>query len=506
MMLTILAYSMVVVFMYLIMTKRLPALVALIVVPIGFGVIGGFGPQLGPMMLDGIRNLAPTGVMLMFAILYFGIMIDSGLFDPVVRLILKIVGGDPFKIVVGTAVLAMFISLDGDGATTYMITVAAMLPLYVRLGMSRLVLACVIMLAGGVFNILPWGGPTARAATALGVDVSDIFVPMILPMAVTSLWVVFVACVLGMKERKRLGIMTLPTQAEKAEKAAKAAQNVAVLQPAVAAEMNGTTGHWSPAAAASARDGNVHQLAGGRVESTVTSSAEPALAAGGGNGGGDDNDVSNAAIKRPRLIWINFAMTTLLMVFLIKGVLPLPVLFMIFFAVAIMINYPGLEEQKERIAHHAANVLPVVSLIFAAGIFVGILQGTKMVDAIALSVIAGVPDWMGPYLAVVTGLLSIPFTFFISNDAFYFGIVPVLAKAAEVYGITAAEIGRASVIGQPVHLLSPLVASTYLLVGMCKVEFGDHQRFTLIWSISAALVMLVAALVFGVVPLMGSAA
>jgi CitMHS family citrate-Mg2+:H+ or citrate-Ca2+:H+ symporter len=506
MMLTILAYSMVVVFMYLIMTKRLPALVALIVVPIGFGVIGGFGPQLGPMMLDGIRNLAPTGVMLMFAILYFGIMIDSGLFDPVVRLILKIVGGDPFKIVVGTAVLAMFISLDGDGATTYMITVAAMLPLYVRLGMSRLVLACVIMLAGGVFNILPWGGPTARAATALGVDVSDIFVPMILPMAVTSLWVVFVACVLGMKERKRLGIMTLPTQAEKAEKAAQAAQNVAVLQPAVAAEMNGTTGHWSPSAAAAARDGNVHQLAGGRVESTVTSSAEPALATGGGNGGGDDNDVSNAAIKRPRLIWINFAMTTLLMVFLIKGVLPLPVLFMIFFAVAIMINYPGLEEQKERIAHHAANVLPVVSLIFAAGIFVGILQGTKMVDAIALSVIAGVPDWMGPYLAVVTGLLSIPFTFFISNDAFYFGIVPVLAKAAEVYGITAAEIGRASVIGQPVHLLSPLVASTYLLVGMCKVEFGDHQRFTLIWSISAALVMLVAALVFGVVPLMGSAA
>jgi len=507
MMLTILAYSMVVVFMYLIMTKRLPALVALIVVPIGFGVIGGFGPQLGPMMLDGIRNLAPTGVMLMFAILYFGIMIDSGLFDPVVRLILKIVGGDPFKIVVGTAVLAMFISLDGDGATTYMITVAAMLPLYVRLGMSRLVLACVIMLAGGVFNILPWGGPTARAATALGVDVSDIFVPMILPMAVTSLWVVFVACVLGMKERKRLGIMTLPTQAENAEKAAQAAQNFAVLQPAVAAEMNGTTGHWSPAAAASARDGNVHQLAAGRIESTVTPSGEPALATGGGNGcGGDDNDVSNAAIKRPRLIWINFAMTTLLMVFLIKGVLPLPVLFMIFFAVAIMINYPGLEEQKERIAHHAANVLPVVSLIFAAGIFVGILQGTKMVDAIALSVIAGVPDWMGPYLAVVTGLLSIPFTFFISNDAFYFGIVPVLAKAAEVYGITAAEIGRASVIGQPVHLLSPLVASTYLLVGMCKVEFGDHQRFTLIWSISAALVMLVAALVFGVVPLMGSAA
>jgi CitMHS family citrate-Mg2+:H+ or citrate-Ca2+:H+ symporter len=190
---------------------------------------------------------------------------------------------------------------------------------------------------------------------------------------------------------------------------------------------------------------------------------------------------------------------------LIKGALPLPVLFMIFFAIAIMINYPKLQDQKERIASHAANVLPVVSLIFAAGIFVGILQGTKMVDAIAVSVIAAVPTWMGPYLAIVTGFLSIPFTFFISNDAFYFGVVPILAKAAAVYGISAAEIGRASIIGQPVHLLSPLVASTYLLVGLSEVEFGDHQRYTLLWSITAAIVMLVAAVVFGVIPFMGHA-
>jgi CitMHS family citrate-Mg2+:H+ or citrate-Ca2+:H+ symporter len=176
---------------------------------------------------------------------------------------------------------------------------------------------------------------------------------------------------------------------------------------------------------------------------------------------------------------------------------------MIFFAIAAMINYPKLEQQKERLAAHAANVLPVVSLIFAAGIFVGILQGTKMVDAIANSVIAAVPAWMGPYLAIVTGFLSIPFTFFISNDAFYFGVVPILAKAAAVYGISPAEIGRAAIIGQPVHLLSPLVASTYLLVGMSEVEFGDHQRYTLIWSITAALVMLLASVLFGVIPFIG---
>ena len=105
------------------------------------------------------------------------------------------------KIVVGTFVLAVFVSLDGDGSTTYMITCAAMLPLYKRLGISRLVLACVIMMAGGLMNILPWGGPTARAASALGVDVGLIFVPMILPMVITRLWGVFVAFNLGRRER-----------------------------------------------------------------------------------------------------------------------------------------------------------------------------------------------------------------------------------------------------------------------------------------------------------------
>ena len=323
-------------------------------------------------------------------------------------------------------------------------------------------------------------------------------------MAVTAVWVMFVAWVLGMRERKRLGTVSLPGQASVKKPAT-------VLQPAfpelaVAGAMNGTTGQWSAAPNAAAHGGNVHAFSAGRIEAQAGAAVGPD--GSGGSGGGDEPPVgvSSPDTARPRLIWVNFLLTVALLVLLVLGALPLPVLFMIFFAIAITVNYPSLEAQKARIEAHAANVLPVVSLIFAAGIFVGILQGTKMVDAIALSVIAAVPEWMGPYLAIVTGILSIPFTFFISNDAFYFGVVPVLAKAAEVYGITAAEIGRASVIGQPVHLLSPLVASTYLLVGMCKVEFGDHQRYTLIWSISASLVMLVAAVIFGVVPLMGSGA
>ena len=179
MLLTLLGFGMVLTFMTLIMTRRLSPLVALITIPILFALMGGFAPTMGNMMLEGIRKIAPTGVMLMFAILYFGVMIHAGLFDPVVGVILKLVKGDPLKIVVGSAVLALLISLDGDGSTTYMITIASMLPLYKRLKMNPLSLTCVAILASGVMNLTPWGGPTARAASALHVDPGEVFIPMV---------------------------------------------------------------------------------------------------------------------------------------------------------------------------------------------------------------------------------------------------------------------------------------------------------------------------------------
>ena len=431
-MLTFLGFAMVSTFMFLIMSKRLSALIALIIIPILFALIGGFATQIGPMMLEGIGKLAPTGVMLMFAILYFAIMIDSGLFDPPVRLILKLVKGDPLKVAVGTVALALIVSLDGDGSTTYMICVGAMLPLYSRLKMSPTIMAGLIIMAGGIMNMTPWGGPTARAASALHVDPSDVFVPMIPTMVLAALVLFGVAYLYGLRERKRLGVLHLPDD--------QAAQE------------------------------------------QISVSQFPEA-------------------RRPKLILINAALTVVLMTTLIAGLLPMPVLFMIAFSIAMIINYPCLQQQKDRIAAHAGNVLAVVGLIFAAGIFTGILSGTGMVDAMSKSLLAVIPDALGPYLAVITALVSMPFTFFMSNDAFYYGILPVLTEAASNYGISPVEMARASIVGQPVHLLSPLVPSTYLLIGLAKIEFGDLQRFTLKWAVLICLSILLAALLLGVFPL-----
>ncbi len=440
-MLTALGFGMVVTFMYLIMSKRLSPLVALITVPIVFALLGGFGTGINEMMLEGIKKIAPTGVMLMFAILYFGVMIDAGLFDPLVRRILRLVRGDPMKIVVGTAILALLISLDGDGSTTYMITVSAMLPLYRRLGMNALNMTCVTILAGGVMNLTPWGGPTARAATALHVDPAEVFIPLVPAMALSIAGILALAWWLGLQERRRLGVVKLPGG-----------------------------GNWMDASVSD--DGD----------------ALPTVE--------DAED-----IKRPKLLWVNFALTLALMAALVIGVLPMPVLFMIGFAIALVINYPELAEQRRRVVNHAGNVLSVVSLIFAAGIFTGILSNTGMVEAMSRSFLAVIPDAWGPYLAAITAVASMPFTFFMSNDAFYFGVLPILSEAAGQYGITPVEMARASLAGQPVHLLSPLVPSTYLLCGLAKVDFADHQRFTLKWAVLVSLLLMGGGLLFGLFPL-----
>lgn len=441
-MLTLLAYAMVIVFMALIMTDRLSALLALILVPVGFALIGAAlgvsSVDIGPMVLNGIRNLAPTGVLLLFAILYFGLMIDAGLFDPVARTVLRLVHGDPVRIVVGTAVLATLVSLDGDSSTSYIITTTAMLPLYRRLGMNPLIAACVIMLAAGNTNLTPWGGPTARAASALHVDVNALFVPLVPTMVGCFLFTLGVAWVLGRRERARIGTAELR-------------------------ELD-----------------HVPAPLGGEVDTIHPLPPE----------------------RRPGLLWVNLGLTLVLMACLFAGVLPLPVLFMIGFALAMLINYPELREQKARLAAHAPNVLAVVSLIFAAGVFTGILSGTGMVDAMAHSVTAVIPEEAGRFLPAITAVLSLPFTFFISNDAFYFGILPILAEAGASYGHSAEAIGRAALVGQQVHLLSPLVASTYLLVGLCGVDFGAHQRFTLPWSLAMAAVMLAFGVLVGVIPLL----
>lgn len=202
-MLALLGIATIVVLLVLIMSKKVSAVVALIGVPLMAALIGGFGSQVAVFMTDGIREIAPTGVMFIFAILFFGILTDAGTFRPIIDRLLRLAGRDPARVAVATALLAMIVHLDGSGAVTFLVTIPAFLPLYDTLGMRRTTLATIVALGAGTMNILPWGGPTLRAASALGVPVTDLFNPLLVPVAMGLLFVLLLAYRLGRSERGR---------------------------------------------------------------------------------------------------------------------------------------------------------------------------------------------------------------------------------------------------------------------------------------------------------------
>ncbi|MET9792136.1 CitMHS family transporter [Streptomyces canus] len=474
-MLTILGFAMIATFLVLIMMKKMSPIAALVLIPALFCVFVGKGAKLGDYVIDGVTSLAPTAAMLMFAIVYFGVMIDVGLFDPVVRGILKFAKADPMRIVVGTAILAAIVSLDGDGSTTFMITVSAMYPLYKRLKMSLVVMTGVAAMANGVMNTLPWGGPTARAATALKLDASDIFVPMIPALAVGLLGVFVLSYVLGKRERKRLGVLTL--------------DQILVEEKVEETET---------------------VLVGAGGSGTGTGDSKATVATGGSGSGTDAEDEAgdaerfqvldpNRATLRPKLYWFNALLTLTLLTAMIMEWLPIPVLFLIGAALALTVNFPHIPDQKARLAAHADNVLNVSGMVFAAAVFTGVLQGTGMVDHMARWMVDVIPEGMGPHMALVTGILSLPLTYFMSNDGFYFGVLPVLAEAGAAHGVTPLEMARASLVGQPLHMSSPLVPAVYVLVGMAKVEFGDHTKFVVKWAALTCLIILGAGILFGII-------
>ncbi|MEU3007653.1 citrate:proton symporter [Streptomyces sp. NPDC007020] len=483
-MLTILGFAMIATFLVLIMTKKMSPIAALVLIPALFCVAVGQGARLGDYVIEGVGNLAPTAAMLMFAIVYFGVMIDVGLFDPIVRGILRFCQADPMRIVVGTAVLAAVVSLDGDGSTTFMITVSAMYPLYKRLKMSLVVMTGVAATANGVMNTLPWGGPTARAATALKLDASEIFVPMIPALAMGLLAVFVLAYALGIRERKRLGTLTL------GEAPAREPE-----QETVPVGIGGTSGTGGTGRKDRLRKGAAASPGG-------TGTGAPAPAGGTEDQHGDDEEFQgldpNRPTLRPGLYWFNAGLTAALLTAMILELMPIPVLFLLGAALALTVNFPHMPDQRARIAAHADNVLNVSGMVFAAAVFTGVLTGTGMVEHMADWVVGAVPEAMGPHMAIVTGLLSLPLTYFMSNDGFYFGVLPVLAEAGAAHGVSPLEIARASLAGQALHMSSPLVPAVYVLVGMAKVEFGDHTRFTVKWAVLTSLVVLAAGILFGI--------
>ena len=433
-MLALLGFITIVLLFTAILTKKMSPLVALIAIPITAALIGGFGMATSKFIVSGVTAIAPVAGMFVFAILFFGIVTDAGMLDPIISRILRTVGSRPSRIVPGTALLALLIHLDGSGAVTFLITIPAMLPLYNRLGIDKRILACVASLAAGV-NFLPWTGPMIRASAALHIPVSEIFTPLIPIQLVGLVFVFSVSYVLGRKEEKRLGL--------------------------------------SRGAAA----GFVHEHA-------LTE--------------------EDRQVRRPRNFWVNIILTVFVLGVMISGKVDPVVMFMIGVVLALMINYPDVNMQRARIDAHAKAALLMASILFAAGVFTGIMTKSGMLTAMAKMAVGFVPPEMASHIPVVLGLLSMPLSLVFDPDSFYFGVLPVIAEVSHILGVPSVQVAQAALLGQMTtgFPVSPLTPATFLVCGLAGIELADHQKYTIPYLFGASVVMTIACVLLGLFPLL----
>lgn len=434
-MLEAVAAAIILVLLLAILSNRVSPIVALILIPVAGALVAGFTTEIPGFILGGIGKIAPVAGMFVFAILFFGIMVDAGLLAPAVGFILRTIGMRPSRITVGTALLALIIHLDGSGAVCFLVTIPAIRPLYDALGMDRRVLACTASLAAGV-NFLPWTGPTLRAAASLELSTLEIFTPLIVPQLAGLAFVFLVSWWLGIREERRLG------------------------------------------------------LAGPRT----ADQPQPCL---------PEPDVDVLAMRRPRVFWVNAAITLAVVTAMVLGWAEPVVVFMVGTAVALMVNYPSPEIQRTLIAAHAPPAMLMVGVLLAAGAFSGILNGSGMIEALAETTAGHMPPGLGPHIPLVVALVGMPLTLLFDADSYYFGILPVLAEVGQHFGVPPIQIAQPSLLGMGTtgFPVSPLTPATFLVAGLSGVELGAHQRFSIPWLYGASLVMTGAAVVLGVVPL-----
>ena len=390
--------------------------------------------EMADFIKEGVKGVHGTAILFIFSVLFFGVMTDAGMFDKIIGALMKKVGNNVIGVTLMTCLIAIIGHLDGGGASTFLITIPAMLPVYKRLHMRRETLLLICVTSMGVMNLLPWGGPTMRAASVLGVESNDLW-SQIVPMQVVGLVLaVGTAIFWGFQEKKRIA-----------------------------------------------------KLGDAAVEDA-------------GKYDDSDSEEKNNELARPKNFIFNVILTLAVIVVLVMDIFPSYYVFMVGCALGILVNYRGKKLQNSIIKSHAASGLTMASTIMCAGVFLGVLSKSGIMEKMAIMMAGVIPASMGKFLPIIIGVLSVPLALLFDTDSYFYGLLPVLISVGNQFGVNPAHIAIAMVVCRNcATFISPVAPATYLGIGLAGVEIKDHIKYCFGWQWGVSLICLVAGLILGVI-------
>lgn len=433
----------------LLISNKISPIVGMTIIPIIGAFLAGFNfKELSEFLASGSQQVMSVVIMFIFAIIYFGIMQDSGLFNPFIRLMILITRGNVIIVAMATAIIGMIAQLDGAGASTFLLCIPALLPLYKELHMSRYLLLLLVALSASVINMIPWGGPSARAATVIEMDLIDYYLPLIPVQIIGAILILILAAFLGFREKRKIS------------------------RKVHAGEIS--------------LNENINILA---IADNFTKKQNEEIA---------------KAKEQPRDVswrnWANLALTIAVLGTMMAGLLSPQYAFMIGVAIALPLNYKGVDNQMNRVKVHAPNALMMAAVILAAGVFLGVLNESGMLEQIALAAIAIMPSIVIPFIHIIVGILGVPLDLLTSTDAYYFALLPIVDQIAGTQGIASVSTAYSMMIGNIIGtFVSPFSPALWLGIGLASANMGKHIKYSFFWLWGFSIILLVSAVLIGVV-------
>ena len=492
-MLSLIGLAVIVIMTTLLIMGRIAPIVGLTVIPFMGALLAGFTlTEIGDFFSEGIGSVLDVAVMLIFAILFFAIMNQAGLFDPLVNLTVRLTRGNVVAICVGTVLLAAVCHLDGAGASTFLIVIPALLPLYHRLGMSPYLLLLLAGMSMGVLNMLPWGGPVARSSAVTGLDPIELWRGLIPVQILCLLMLVGAAVLLGMREKRRITARAgAPRQEDNSTVDTEEISEHRVHER----ELHSVAAHGSRTSSRSA------EYSGAPSEPSSTGSHS-----GDGDGFSDEADAlwatDDKAARAPRwLMAVNTILVLGMLGLLVSDVLPAPLAFMLGLSAALVVNHPKVSDQMETLKVHGGSAITTGAIVLAAGCFLGILEESGMLDALATDAVTLLPAALIPYLHLIVGFFGLPLELLLSTDAHYFALLPVVEGVAGQAGVETTAVVYAVLVGNIIGtFISPFSAALWLALGLAGCDIGKHIRYSFLPMWIFSVVALVLALTLGLIP------
>lgn len=487
-MLSIVGFGVIAAIATLLILGRIAPVVGMTVIPTVGAFLAGFNAEeIGEFFESGLASVLNVAVMLVFAILFFGIMNDVRLFNPLINVMVRISRGNVVGVAMVTVIIGVVCHLDGSGATSYLIAIPALLPLYRRLGMSPYLLMLLLSTSMAILNMLPWGGPVGRAAASTGHDPIELWQGLIPLQVVGVVMLLGMAALLGLRENRRIACAATAGDPEPEVALAGA-------RPAGSGGDAGGRGTGDVAGGHGGAGGTPADVPGATGDGGSTEATGDADAGSGAAG--------DAVAGKPFRPWFNGPLVLTLLGVLVADVLPAGLVFMLGLSAALVVNYPKVSDQMERIRAHGGGALGTGAIILAAGCFLGVLEESGMLRSLATDMIELLPDAVVPFLHLVVGVLGMPFELVLSTDAHYFALLPLVHDAATQLGVGSTTVVFAVLIGNVIGTyISPFNASVWLGIGLAGVDMGKHIRYSFLpmWGFSIAL--LAAAVPLGIIAL-----